>query len=61
MRYWAHYPGRETKIAFHSNDNVEVGAVLVPLAVEPDDLDGVASDVPKMPGVRHATRTVSAL
>jgi len=52
---------RETKIAFHSNDNVEVGAVLVPLAVEPDDLDGAVTDLSKMPGVRHATRTVSAL
>ena len=57
----ASYPVRETKIVFHSNDNVEVSAVLVPLTVEPDDLDRVVSDLSKMPGVSHATWTVSAL
>jgi putative Mg2+ transporter-C (MgtC) family protein len=46
---------------FHSNDNVEVSAVLVPLAVEPDDLDSVVADLSKMPGVSHATWHVSAL
>src|SRR5262245_39529874 len=34
----ASYPVRETKIVFHSSDNVEVSAVLVPLAVESDEL-----------------------
>jgi len=57
----ASYPVRETKIVFHSDDNVEVGAVLVPLAVEPDELDAVVSVLSKMPGVSHATWTVSAL
>src|SRR5215469_6516678 len=57
----ASYPIRETKIVFHSNDNVEVSAVLVPLAVEPDDLDSVVADLSKMPGVSHATWHVSAL
>jgi putative Mg2+ transporter-C (MgtC) family protein len=57
----ASYPVRETKIVFHSNDNVEVGAVLVPLTVEPGDLDGVVSELSKTPGVSHATWTVSAL
>jgi len=57
----ASYPVRETKIVFHSNDNVEVGAVLVPLAVEPGDLDGVVAELSKTPGVSHATWTVSAL
>jgi putative Mg2+ transporter-C (MgtC) family protein len=46
---------------FHSNDNVEVGAVLVPLAVEPAELDGVVAELSRMPGVSHATWTVSAL
>jgi putative Mg2+ transporter-C (MgtC) family protein len=46
---------------FHSNDNVEVSAVLVPLAVEPDDLDSVVADLSKMQGVSHATWHVSAL
>lgn len=54
-------PVRETKIVFHSNDNVEVAAVLVPLAVEPDDLDGVVAELSKLPGVSHATWHVSAL
>ena len=57
----ASYPVRETKIVFHSNDNVEVGAVLVPLSVEPGDLDRVVSDLSRMQGVTHATWTVSAL
>ncbi len=57
----ASYPVRETKIVFHSNDNVEVSAVLVPLAVEPGDLDGVVADLAKLPGVSHATWNVSAL
>ena len=41
----ASYPVRETKIVFHSNDNVEVAAVLVPLSVEANDLDAVAADL----------------
>ena len=57
----ASYPVRETKIVFHSGDNVEVSAVLVPLMAEPDDLDGMVSDLSKMPGVSHATWTLSAL
>jgi putative Mg2+ transporter-C (MgtC) family protein len=57
----ASYPVRETKIVFHSGDNVEVSAVLVPLAVEPDDLDGVVSELSKLPGVSHATWNISAL
>jgi putative Mg2+ transporter-C (MgtC) family protein len=57
----ASYPVRETKIVFRSNDNVEVAAVLVPLAAEPGDLDAVAADLAKMPGVSHATWSMSAL
>ena len=57
----ASYPVRETKIVFHSGDNVEVSAVLVPRAVEPGDLDAVVSDLSKLPGVGHATWNVSAL
>jgi putative Mg2+ transporter-C (MgtC) family protein len=57
----ASYPVRETRIVFHSNDNVEVSAVLVPLAVESGDLDGVVADLSKLSGVSHATWNVSAL
>jgi putative Mg2+ transporter-C (MgtC) family protein len=57
----ASYPVRETSIVFHSDNNVEVAAVLVPLAAEPDDLDQVVADLSKLPGVSHATWNVSAL
>jgi len=55
------YPVRETRIVFHSDDNVEVAAVLVPLAVEPAELDAVVAELSKVPGVSHATWNVSAL
>ena len=57
----ASYPVRETKIVFHSNDNVDVSAILVSLSVEPGELDTVVADLSKMPGVSHATWHVSAL
>ena len=57
----ASYPVRETKIVFHASDNVEVSAVLVPLAVEPAELDAVVAELSKVPGVSHATWNVSAL
>lgn len=57
----ASYPVRETRIVFHANDNVEVSAVLVPLSVEPDELDAIVSELSKLPGVSHATWNVSAL
>lgn len=57
----ASYPIRETRIVFHSGDNVEVSAVLVPLAAEPAELDAVATDLSRLPGVSHATWNVSAL
>ncbi|HLZ05435.1 MAG TPA: MgtC/SapB family protein [Bradyrhizobium sp.] len=57
----ASYPVRETKIVFHGDDNVDVSAVLVPLAAEPDDLDGVVSELSKLPGVSHAAWHISAL
>ena len=57
----ASYPVRETKVVYRSNDNVEVAAVLVPLAVEPGDLDAVVGDLSKSPGVSHATWSISAL
>ena len=54
-------PVRESKIVFRSNDNVEVAAILVPLAVEPGELDAVVGDLSKLPGVSHATWSMSAL
>jgi putative Mg2+ transporter-C (MgtC) family protein len=57
----ASLPVRESRIVFHSNDNVEVAAVLIPLAVEPGDLDAVVGDLSRLPGVSHATWSISAL
>ncbi|CCE04932.1 putative MgtC-magnesium transport family protein [Bradyrhizobium sp. STM 3843] len=57
----AKYPVRETEVAYRSEDNVEITALLVPLAVEPGDLDRVIAELAKLPGVRHATWNVSAL
>lgn len=57
----AKYPVRETEVAYRSPDNVEITALLVPLAVEPGDLDRVTAELSELPGVRHATWNVSAL
>ena len=35
--------------------------MLVPLAVEPAELDAVVAELSKVPGVSHATWNVSAL
>ena len=57
----AKYPIRETNVVYHSNDNVEIFARLVSLAVDPKDLDLVVAELSELPGVRHATWNVSAL
>ena len=57
----ASYPVRETRILFRSDNNVEVEAVLVPLAAEPADLDAVVRHLSGAPGVVHATWSMSAL
>jgi putative Mg2+ transporter-C (MgtC) family protein len=53
------YPIRETKVVYRSNDNVEIAAMLVSLAVEATELDAVVTS--KQPGVSYATWHVSAL
>jgi putative Mg2+ transporter-C (MgtC) family protein len=57
----AKYPVRETDVAYRSEDNVEIIATLVPLAVDAAELDRVTAELARMPGVRHATWNVSAL
>ncbi len=57
----AKYPIRETKLVYRSNDSVEIAARLVSLAVDPRDLDAVVNELSKLPGVSHATWSVSAL
>ena len=55
------YPVRETKVVYRSNDNVEIAAMLVSLAVEADELEAVVAELSKQPGVSYATWHVSAL
>jgi putative Mg2+ transporter-C (MgtC) family protein len=57
----AKYPVRETEVAYRSDDNVEIVAMLVPLAVDAAELDRVVAELARLPGVRHATWNVSAL
>src|SRR6516164_234969 len=57
----ASYPIRETKVMYHSDDNVEVAAELVTLAAEPNELDAVVAGLSRLPDVTHATWNVSAL
>ncbi len=57
----ANYPLRETKVVYRSNDNVEIAAMLVSLAVEAEELDAVVAALSKQPGVSYATWHVSAL
>jgi putative Mg2+ transporter-C (MgtC) family protein len=57
----AKYPIREINVVHRSNDNVEIAARLVSLAVDPRDLDTVVAELSKLTGVRHATWNVSTL
>jgi putative Mg2+ transporter-C (MgtC) family protein len=57
----AKYPIRETNVIYRPNDNVEISARLVSLAVDPKDLDTVVAELSRLGGVRHATWNVSAL
>jgi putative Mg2+ transporter-C (MgtC) family protein len=57
----AQYPIRETKVVYRSSDNVEIAATLVSLAVDPRDLDAVIAELSELPGVSHATWSVSTL
>jgi putative Mg2+ transporter-C (MgtC) family protein len=57
----SNYPIRETKVLYRSNDNVEIAAMLVSLAVEAAELDAVVAELSKQPGVSYATWNVSAL
>jgi putative Mg2+ transporter-C (MgtC) family protein len=57
----SNYPVRESKVSYRSNDNVEIAAMLVSLAVEAAELDAVVAELSKQPGVSYATWNVSAL
>jgi putative Mg2+ transporter-C (MgtC) family protein len=46
---------------YRSDNNVEITAELISLAVNPADLDAVVAGLAKLPGVNHATWNVSTL
>ena len=57
----ANYPVRETTVIYRPGNVVEIVAVLVSSAIEPEELEAVISDIKRLPGVTHATWEVSTL
>jgi putative Mg2+ transporter-C (MgtC) family protein len=55
----AHYPVGDVEIVNRTDGVVEIVATLVSTAVDAKELDVVAADLEKRPGVRHATWDVS--
>ncbi|CAN5141840.1 MgtC/SapB family protein [soil metagenome] len=55
----AQYPVSDINVIDRADDVVEIVATLVSTAVESKELDAVASDLARRPGVRHATWDVS--
>jgi putative Mg2+ transporter-C (MgtC) family protein len=51
----ANYPVRETTVIHRPGNVVEIVAVLVSSAVEPEELEAVVGDIMRLPGVTHAT------
>jgi putative Mg2+ transporter-C (MgtC) family protein len=57
----ANYPVRETTVVHRASNLVEIAAVLVSSAVEPEELEAVIGDISLLPGVTHATWEASTL
>jgi putative Mg2+ transporter-C (MgtC) family protein len=55
------YPVRETTVIHRPANVVEIVAVLVSSAVEPEELEAVIGDIMRLPGVTHATWEASTL
>ncbi|WP_439371335.1 MgtC/SapB family protein [Bradyrhizobium sp. PMVTL-01] len=55
----AKYPVADIEVAEIGEDNLEIVARLVATAVDPNELNAVATDLQHLPGVRHATWEVS--
>lgn len=55
----ANYPVADVDIAEHGEDLLEIVATLVNTTIDPKELDQVAADLERQPGVRHATWEVS--
>jgi putative Mg2+ transporter-C (MgtC) family protein len=57
----ANYPVRETTVIYRPGNVVEIVAVLVSSAIEPEELEAVISDIKRLAGVTHAAWEVSTL
>ena len=57
----ASYPVRETTVIHRPPSIVEIVAVLVSSAVEPEELEAVTGEIGRLPGVAHATWQASTL
>jgi putative Mg2+ transporter-C (MgtC) family protein len=55
----AHYPVGDVNVIDRADDVIEIVATLVSTAVDAKELDAVAADLARRPGVRHATWDVS--
>ena len=55
----ASYPVADVDVVEHGDDLLEIVATLVSTTIDPKDLDQVATDLERQPGVRHATWEVS--
>jgi len=55
----AKYPVADVEVVEHGDDLLEIVATLVSTAIDPEELDAVAADLQRQPGVRHATWEVS--
>jgi putative Mg2+ transporter-C (MgtC) family protein len=51
----SHYPVGDVDVVERADESIEVVATLVSTAVEAAELDAVAADLARRPGVRHAT------
>ena len=51
----ANYPVGDVDVVERADESIEVVATLVSTAVEAAELDAVAADLARRPGVRHAT------
>ena len=51
----AKYPVADVAVTEHGDDLLEIVATLVSTAIDPKELDAVAADLERQPGVRHAT------
>src|ERR1700761_237713 len=55
----ANYPVADVDVVEHGDDLLEIVATLVATAVDPAELEVVAADLEREPGVRHATWEIS--